>query len=312
MHELLLHHYPASPYAEKARLLLGRKGLGWRSVTIPMQLPKPDLIALTGGYRKTPVLQVGRDVICDTALIARVLDRLVPTPALVPQGLKASCAAFEKLEQTLFFAAIPTVFQLAGLKALAERLGPDGLTRLAQDRAAMYVGGSQTRPGPEFAKTHFLPIVNALDQQLAASPYLLGDEPTLADISLFHPVWFVRGNPGVGGQLDGFRNLLAWYARMQAIGHGSPVEASADEALSIAKASTDWLPLDGPLLEPDGVKLGMDVLLAATDYGVDPVQGRLVHASVFELVVARTDARAGEVRIHAPRSGFKLTAVAAG
>lgn len=312
MSELLLHHYPASPYAEKTRVLLGRKGLSWRSVTIPMVLPKPDLIALTGGYRKTPVLQVGRDVICDTGLIARVLERLHPTPALVPQPLKASCAAFEKLEQTLFFAAIPTVFQPAGLKPLAERLGAEALTRLAQDRAAMYVGGSQTRPGPEFAKTHFLPIVNALDQQLAERPYLLGEEPTLADIALFHPVWFVRSNPGVGGQLDGFRHLLAWYARLQAIGHGSPIDASADDALAIARASTDWLPFDGPLLEPDGVKLGMEVQLAATDYGVDPVQGRLVHASVFELVVVRSDDRAGEVRVHAPRAGFRVTPAAAG
>lgn len=308
MTELLLHHYPASPYAEKARLLLGRKALRWRSVTIPMVMPKPDLIALTGGYRKTPVLQIGRDVICDTGLIARVLDRLHPTPALVPQQLKASCAAFEKLEQTLFFAAIPTVFQPAGLKPLAERLGSEALTRLAQDRAAMYVGGSQTRPGPEFAKTHFLPIINALDLQLAERPFLLGDEPTLADISLFHPVWFVRSNPGVGGQLDAFRNLLAWYDRMQAIGHGEPVDTSADDALAIAKSATDWLPFDGPLLEPDGVKLGMPVALSATDYGVDPVHGRLVHASVFELVVARSDPRAGEVRVHAPRAGFTVTA----
>ncbi|MDH5175928.1 MAG: glutathione S-transferase N-terminal domain-containing protein, partial [Gammaproteobacteria bacterium] len=54
MSELILHHFDWSPYAEKVRVLLGIKGLAWRSVQIPMISPKPDLTALTGGYRKTP------------------------------------------------------------------------------------------------------------------------------------------------------------------------------------------------------------------------------------------------------------------
>ena len=56
---LILHHYPGSPFAEKIRLILGFKGLHWSSVIIPNVMPKPDVIALTGGYRKTPVLQIG-------------------------------------------------------------------------------------------------------------------------------------------------------------------------------------------------------------------------------------------------------------
>ena len=76
MAELVLHHFDWSPYAEKVRVLLGIKGLAWRSVQIPMVMPKPDLTALTGGYRKTPVLQVGADIYCDTSLIADVLATL--------------------------------------------------------------------------------------------------------------------------------------------------------------------------------------------------------------------------------------------
>ena len=55
MSEPILHHYPASPFAEKSRLMLGLKRLAWASVTIPMVMPKPELVALTGGYRRTPV-----------------------------------------------------------------------------------------------------------------------------------------------------------------------------------------------------------------------------------------------------------------
>ena len=66
MSEIILHHYDLSPYAEKIRLALGLKALPWRSVQAPMVMPKPDLIELTGGYRRVPVLQLGADIYCDT------------------------------------------------------------------------------------------------------------------------------------------------------------------------------------------------------------------------------------------------------
>ena len=85
MADLILHHYPTSPFAEKVRLMLGHKKLAWKSVMIPMIMPKPDVVALTGGYRKTPVLQIGADIYCDSALIADVLEHLQPEPSLYPE-----------------------------------------------------------------------------------------------------------------------------------------------------------------------------------------------------------------------------------
>jgi len=87
--ELILHHYDFSNYAEKVRLALGYKGLAWRGVTIPPVAPKPDLTPLTGGYRRTPVLQVGADIFCDTRLILRELERRKPQPSLDPDGTAA-------------------------------------------------------------------------------------------------------------------------------------------------------------------------------------------------------------------------------
>ncbi len=309
MNELVLHHYPLSPYSEKIRAIFGYKNLAWKSVLTPVQMPKPDLLPLTGGYRKAPVLQIGRDIYCDTALMVRVIDRLYPTTPLVPNALKASCAAFAAIEQTLFFAAVPTVFQPAGLKVLMERLGPEQMARFSADRAQLFTGGTASRPGPEFGKTHFLPLMNALDQQLHATPFLLGDAPTQADFSAFHPVWFIRNNPGVAPLLDPFRSLMAWYARMTAFGHGSPIEISGEDAIAIARATPELQSPDGPLLELEGARIGSEVTVAATDYGVDPVSGRLIHASVFEIVIKRSDPRAGEVVVHFPRAGFKVKPV---
>ena len=92
---MILHHYPASPFAEKIRAVFGFKQLAWHSVMIPSVMPKPDLMPLTGGYRKTPVLQIGADVYCDTALICDVLEQVAPTPSLynkAPKGLVRSVA----------------------------------------------------------------------------------------------------------------------------------------------------------------------------------------------------------------------------
>src|SRR6188768_244952 len=114
MSELILHHYPTSLFAEKARLLLGFKGLSWHSVKISPVMPKPDLTALTGGYRRTPVLQIGADVYCDTALIARVLEALAPTPTLFPDGAPTAPVLAQWADFTLFWSVIPYTMQPAG------------------------------------------------------------------------------------------------------------------------------------------------------------------------------------------------------
>src|ERR1700675_1858867 len=108
----ILHHYPNSPFAEKIRLILGSKSQHWSSVLIPLIMPKPDLVALTGGYRKTPILQIGADIYCDTALIARVLERIAPSPSLFPQGETLAVQATAHFaDSTLFGIAIPIGFQ---------------------------------------------------------------------------------------------------------------------------------------------------------------------------------------------------------
>src|ERR1700741_1569881 len=140
MTDLILHHYEISPYSEKVRAILGFKLLRWSSVVQPMVMPKPDQVALTGGYRRAPVLQLGRDIYCDSRLIARVLDRLHPERLLVPASQAASCAAFQSLEPILFFAGVATAMQPAGLKSVAEEIGQQGLEAFFKDRAVMFNG----------------------------------------------------------------------------------------------------------------------------------------------------------------------------
>src|SRR3954451_21143458 len=102
MTDIILHHYETSPYAEKVRLGLGLKALAWGSVEIPVIMPKPDLTALTGGYRKTPVLQIGADIYCDSQLIMRELERRHPSPSFYPAGRGVADALAWWAEKTTF------------------------------------------------------------------------------------------------------------------------------------------------------------------------------------------------------------------
>ena len=81
--DIILHHYDTSPFSEKVRVLLGVKGLSWRSVIQPVIMPKPELVPLTGGYRRIPVMQIGADVYCDTQLILAELEARSPRPPVV-------------------------------------------------------------------------------------------------------------------------------------------------------------------------------------------------------------------------------------
>jgi glutathione S-transferase len=113
MSEPILHHYPNSPFAEKVRLMLGFKGVAWRSVTIPRVLPKPDLMPLTGGYRKTPVMQFGADIFCDSACIARELERRFPGRAFFPGGHGGRLAIMGAwADSRLFLEVVGVVFGL--------------------------------------------------------------------------------------------------------------------------------------------------------------------------------------------------------
>ena len=115
MPDLILHHYPSSPFSEKIRKVLGYKKLAWKSVIIPRIMPKPDVVALTGGYRRTPLLQIGADIYCDTALICDVLERHQPVPGLYPQGSTGAVRILAQwADSTLFWAAMGYCFSPAG------------------------------------------------------------------------------------------------------------------------------------------------------------------------------------------------------
>jgi len=305
MNDLILHHYPMSPFAEKVRLMLGFKGLAWRSVDIPPIMPKPDVVALTGGYRKTPVLQVGADIYCDTALIARLLEQRQPAPTLYPASAPLAPLLAQWADGTLFGAAVVWALQPAGVGAIMGALPIEVQKAFAADRAAMR--GSVPRltlaDGTVQLKAH-LAALNA--QLTAGGPWLCGAAPSIADFSVGHCLWFIQLAQPVAHLLDNYPAIGPWLARVRAIGHAQHTEMSSGDAVAVAAAANGHAP--AAVMASGGFEAGQAVTVAATDYGSDLVAGTLVGLTSDSVTVRRTDARAGTVHVHFPRFGFQIKA----
>ncbi len=219
MNDLILHHYDGSPFAEKARLMLGFKGLAWRSVKVPSIMPKPDVVALTGGYRRTPFAQVGADVYCDTALIARLLEQRAPAPTLFPADAPLAPPFAQWADFTLFWTVIPYTMQPAGLAHRFAGAPPEVMKAFAADRAPFTAG--MTRQTPADATANLRAQLAALEAQLARGPgFLFGKAPSIADFAVAHCLWFVHSGGPVAAILAPYTALNAWFSRMQAFGPG--------------------------------------------------------------------------------------------
>lgn len=307
MSDIILHHYPTSPFAEKVRRVLAWKKLPWKSVTIPAVMPKPDLLALTGGYRRTPVLQVGADIYCDTSIICDVLERMAPGPSLYPAPVAGQARLLAQwADSTLFWTVIPYVFQPAGAQDILGHLKPEEMKVFAADRAAMR--GSAPRLHPSDAAAALAQYLRWLDDMLAGgSPYLLGAHASIADFSVYHCLWFLARAKALAGILDQTPRLQAWMRTIAAFEHDAPAVISAEDALAAARSSTPE-PVDGAFVDTHGIAAGAQVTVTPGDYALDPVAGELVMASEREYAIRRGDERAGTVVVHFPRIGYQLRA----
>lgn len=306
MTDLVLHHYPSSPFAEKIRLILGHKRLAWQSVFIPMTMPKPDLTALTGGYRKTPVLQIGADIYCDTALIVEVLEQLAPTPTVFPDAVHGAARIVAQwADSALFTASMAYNFQPAGAAQVFAGVPAEGVQAFVADRAAMR--GGAPRMASADASATYKNYLRRIADMLQGQDFLFGAQPCLADFAVYHPLWFTQERtPALADILDATPEVSSWMARVKAIGHGNPVQARAQDALQQAKNATP-LALEGEVFEDEhGIPLGSTVVIAADHFGLEPTEGELVAATRNRYTLRRTDERAGTVHVHFPRVGFTL------
>jgi len=303
MTDLIFHHFDPSPYSEKVRLVFGLKGLTWNSVQIPRIMPKPDFVALTGGYRRTPALQIGADIYCDTQLIMTELEKRYATPSLFEcGGFGANMALSAWTDRMLFRPCVRYVFG-----TYADHLPKE----LLEDREKMSgrdlnVDAIKASAEPLLSQVH--PQLQWIEDMLSdGRDYLLGKLPALIDFSAFHCVWFLNNTPKGAEQLELYAKLQAWFERVASVGHGTRIEMDSKVAIEVAKEAT--ISVSQSEFIGSGPALGRQVSVLNEENVPDPVVGELVISSTEEIVVKRSSEETGDTLVHFPRIGYYATAI---
>jgi glutathione S-transferase len=305
MSEIIFHHYPPSPVAEKVRVALGIKQLSWHSVIIPRIPPKPLLMPLTGGFRRTPVMQIGADIYCDSQCILRELQKREPEPSLYCNASGDASWALSRWSDT-------TLFELCA-KIILAIAAPNMPEEFSRDRGRLYFG-----PDYSYAKIHDeLPHLIAqlraqlgwVDQQLSGiDDFMQGEQATLPDALIYYLVWFLRGRWEQGPEfLAQFPALVEWEQRVDNIGHGQSTDMEAQEALDVAKKAEPITPAFVAENDPQHLKLGMKVSIAVDeDSGEQPVVGEVRFADRETIGVLISNDQVGTVCVNFPRVGYRI------
>lgn len=300
---LILHHYDASPFSQKALLMLGIKGASWCSALMPMMPPKDELLALTGGYRGTPVLQVGSDVYVDSQLIARELDRRLPAKPLVPLAHGAMERMMVRWADAFFRTSLGIVL------GVALPFWPEEFRR---DREQLFpdVDFGAAAANLDHARAQYRAHAALLEEQLAdGRSFLMGAQPGLADVQAWPFLWILRQNlpEQAAALLAGFPLLAAWEARCAGIGQGDRREIAAGEALAVALASTPTTVECVDTEDAQGLRAGQRVGVTPDDTRRGEVVGEVVVATPTRVAIRRVHDAVGEVVVHFPRAGYRVT-----
>jgi glutathione S-transferase len=299
MTELILHSYDASPFTQRALKLLAIKGLEWRSVTTPMMPPKDDLLALTGGYRGTPVLQIGADIYIDSQRIAAELEARFPQPSYFPGGNAGLALAGVKWADAFFRAGLHFAIAVTSSAWPAEFL---------RDRQALFPDIDFAGCDAGHARAQLRANAAFIEEQLAdGRAFLAGDAAGLWDVHAWTVPWFTRGIPGGEAVYAGFERMQAWEQRVTALGEGRRIDCAAEEAFAVARAAT---PAKHGACDADdvqGLRAGMQVEVMPDDTQRGAVRGSVVTATRNAVSILRSDPRCGEVVVHFPRLGYRVT-----
>ena len=301
---IILHHFEQSPFSEKIRVVFGLKNIEWTSVLISRIMPRPDLMPITGGYRRTPVLQIGADIYCDTQCILRELERRFPTPTLVPKGDEGLASASAMWTDRAFFQN--TVNLVFG--SLADKVPQEFIADREQLRGTKFDVAAMKAAIPQM-RDQFRAHAGWIEAQLGdGRPWMCGTAPSLCDVNAYMNLWYVRTNlPNADAMLAEFAQTRAWEARLRAVGHGRRGEISTADALAIATAATPQTAEQPDANDPNGRKPGDLVDIVPDDYGKVRVSGTIVALTSQHIAIRRHDPIAGETVVHFPRAGFLVT-----
>lgn len=157
-----------SPFVRKVRVTLAEKGIAYdHEPVIPFGLP-PEF-RKTSPLGKIPVYRDGDKTLCDSSIICAYLDKTHPTPSLYPTDAYDYARALW-FEEYADGGMAPVV----GPKIFFQRVINPAFFQKPSDEAVVKKAVDEELPS----------YFDYLESQLGTSPYLVGNQLSIADIGV--------------------------------------------------------------------------------------------------------------------------------
>ncbi|KAG0336625.1 hypothetical protein BG004_007962 [Podila humilis] len=331
----------SSPYAEKIVTALMVKGLPWYSVKTTPVLPRKLLEPLTHGYRRIPIMQIGNDIYCDTAVIMDELDRRFPESPSGQAGNTGVADIFSSWVDKQVFGNVKDQMPW-GATPEEQKASPVhaafGNKALLADRAKLFgnrpLDIQAMRQAQPFLLDQLLANLETLESVLAPHQqafkqtksteggWILGsDKPSASDVTVYSMIWWLLTTQRAAEYVTPatYPNIFAWYNQMNLYikKHAHPtmnrVKFTGEEALEVARRASslaNMRHMDSNVAAShpqEKRKVGEVVTVSPNDYGKVPVQGTIVEINQRRVSI-RPEPLAThpdiKVVMHFPRIGY--------
>ncbi|KAF2448728.1 hypothetical protein P171DRAFT_406886 [Karstenula rhodostoma CBS 690.94] len=317
----ILFHYPQSIYSHRVLWYLWLRSISYDESIQPPVMPRPDLASIDVGYRKIPLMAVGKDVYCDSRLIISKLESLYPESTLAPSTPAEAgiCKLFENwtIDGGIFANTVKLMPYWLENGLLSNKMFLD-------DRQKLMGGKRMTAEAMEAGRPDGLQNIQQAFELLEKTflvdgrEWVLGTkEPTLADIDAVWPFEWLIVDKGMRGSLPDehfgekrYPRVYGWVRRFmavvemkrQSIGRPTRLDGSSmrDRVLNANSASEITSFESNDLLK---LQHGEEVEVYPSDYGqMDKSTGALVGLTATEVVIRN---KLG-IHLHFPRWNFSI------
>jgi glutathione S-transferase len=200
MSEFTVHGIPGSPFGRAVLIVLEEKGARYRFEAVaPGTLHSPQHLA-RHPFGRVPVLVHGDFRLYETAAILRYLERVLPSPALIPNAARDAACVDQLLNINDWY-----LFQGPGNVIGFQRIVGPRLMGLRPDEKAIEA---------VLPKAHA--VFAELSHILGERRFLSGSEFTLADAMIAPQMDFLAQTPEWDGLTQQRANLCEWLERVSA------------------------------------------------------------------------------------------------
>ncbi|WP_283182300.1 glutathione S-transferase family protein [Pseudomonas svalbardensis] len=191
MQAIKFYNFPRSGHAHRVELMLSLLQLPTELIFVDLVKgahKQPDFLALNA-FGQVPVIDDQGVVLADSNAILVYLAQKYGNGRWLP----ADPVGAAKVQRWLSIAAGPIAFGPARARLIT-------------------VFGAPYNAEEVVAYSHT--VLKVIDQELAATPYLAGAEPTIADVSAYS---YIAHAPEGNVSLEDYANIRAWLARIEAL-----------------------------------------------------------------------------------------------